>query len=170
MLPLIYKLWTLTQSKQLGGWLPLPLWVLRFISAYPLQKQIHVYATLLKGTDLSYKVKNDVACAESVSRILYELRIIHYIITGTWTLYDLLEKSPRFVRVTTPQAGDIVVSPSGMGNGTMLGHTGIVDKNNRILSNDSGSGKFLSNYTILTWNARYKVKGGFPVYYYRIIK
>jgi hypothetical protein len=171
MMRLLYKLWLLTQHRSLGGLsLPLPTWLLSYIKKFPLPKQIHTLALLLKGQDLSYIVPSVVGCAESVTRILHTLGIVPRIITGTYTLYEFLNTSPRFVKVTTPYAGDIVLSPTGLGNGRIQGHTGIVDKDNRILSNDSWSGKFSSNYTLLTWEARYKVKGKLPVYYYRIIK
>jgi len=171
MMRLLYKLWLLTQHRSLGGFsLPLPTWLLSYIKKLPLPKQIHTLAVLLKGQDLSYIVPSVVGCAESVTRILVTLGIIPRIITGTYTLYEFLNTSPRFVKVTTPQAGDIILSPTGLGNGKIQGHTGIIDSNNRVLSNDSMSGRWSSNYTLLTWNARYKVLGGLPVYYYRIIK
>jgi hypothetical protein len=163
---LFYKLWLLTQNKALGGLsLPIPTWLLSYIKKQPLPKQVITLARLLKGQDLSYLVKNMVGCSESVTRILVTLGIMPNIITGTYTFFDYLNASPRFLRVSVPQAGDIILSPSGTGNGTIQGHTGIMDSNNRILSNDSNSGKFSSNYTIFTWNERYKMKGKLPVYY-----
>jgi hypothetical protein len=171
MISLLYKLWIYTQTKSLGGFsLPLPTWLLSYIKKQPLPKQIHTLAVLLKGQDLSYLVNNMVGCSESVTRILYTLGIINNVITGTYTLFEWLNTSGRFMKVQIPKAGDVILSPTGLGNGKIQGHTGIMDSNNRILSNDSMSGKLLSNYTITTWSARYKVLGGLPVYYYRIIK
>jgi hypothetical protein len=171
MMRLLYKLWLYTQPKSLGGFsLPLPTWLLSYIKKLTLPKQIHTLAVLLKGQDLSYLVNNMVGCAESVTRILVTLGIAPRIITGTYTLYEFLNTSPRFEKVFYPEAGDIILSPSSMGNGKIQGHTGIVGKNSHVLSNDSMSGKFSDNYTLFTWDVRYKVKGGLPVFYYRIIK
>lgn len=159
------------QPRSLGGLsLPLPRWVLSYIKKLPLPKQIHALAVLLKGQDLSYIVPSVVGCAESVTRILYTLGIINNVITGTYTLFEWLNTSGRFIKVQIPQAGDVILSPTGLGNGKIQGHTGIIDSNNRVLSNDSMSGRWSSNYTLLTWTSRYKVLGGLPVYYYRIIK
>ena len=90
------------------------------------------------------------------------------IILGTATLFQYLIKSPEFQQVMVPESGDIIISPTGMGNGSMQGHVGIVGKNGTIMSNSSATGKFMSNYTIDTWTKRYHDKGGIPVYYFRV--
>jgi hypothetical protein len=93
------------------------------------------------------------------------------IITGTWVLNDTLSKDARFKQVVLFDAlpGDIIVSPTGYGNGTMPnGHTGVISDNNRIYSNDSATGKWLQNYTVQSWTARYKLSGGYPCNVYRI--
>lgn len=171
MLPIIYRLWTLTQSKQVLGaiWYPMPYWLKRVIQRYPLPKQVHTYARLLIGKDLSYLVSNELGCSEAVSRILMEIGVLPRVITGTYTLYEFLYMSGKFMKVSVPQVGDIIISPTGMGE-MRHGHVGIMDSNNRILSNSSTSGKWTSNFTLTSWNAYYKVSGKFPVFFYRIIK
>lgn len=171
MLRLIYTLWKLTQSEAMLGsvWLPIPLWLRNYMRKFPLSRQVHMYARLMIGKDLSFLVDSEVACSEAVTRILVELGIMPQVITGTYTLYEFLNTSKRFVKVTIPQAGDIVLSPTGMGI-YKHGHVGIMDSNNRILSNSSKSGRFESNFTLASWTTHYKVNGGFPVFFYRIIK
>lgn len=171
MIRLAYKVWAYLQSDKLGGWLPMPIWLRKYLSRLPLQKRIYTYARILIGTDVSTTVNNSIACAETVSRILMELGILDRVITGTYTFFEYLSTSGRFMKVQIPQAGDIIVSPTGLGNGKLPnGHIGIVEMNNRIISNDSSSGKIKSNYTLTTWNSFYKSYGGYPVYFYRIIK
>ena len=66
--------------------------------------------------------------------------------------------------------GNIVISPTGMGDGSIRGHVGIMGKNDVIMSNDSRTGKWMANYTIETWRERYSRKGKMPVYFYKVIK
>lgn len=171
MVRLIHSLWKLTKSKQMLGsvWLPIPLWLKKYIKRYTLQKQVHTYAQLMVGKDLSFLVDKEIACSEAVTRILVELGIMPSVITGTYTLYEHLHTSIRFVRVQTPQAGDIILSPTGMGI-YKHGHVGIMDSNNRILSNSSASGIFTRTHTLASWTSYYKVNGGFPIFFYRVIK
>ena len=122
------------------------------------------------GTDASPQDKVDdvLGCAESVTTILNKVRPTP-IILGTWTLMDYLDKSPHYKRVTVPMPGNIIVSATGTGNGRIRGHTGIVGRNNAIMSNDSYTGKWMSNYTLATWRDRYERKGGIPTKFYSLI-
>lgn len=139
-------------------------------SMFPFTKPT-VYQTALKylGVDASPRdiVDDVVGCAESVTTILRE-HVKMPIIPGTASLYAFLGASTLFRRVSMPMPGDIIISPTGMGNGKIQGHTGIVGHNNLIMSNDSYTGKWMANYTISTWNARYADKGKLPVVYYTL--
>lgn len=129
-----------------------------------------MYARLCEGNALYSIVDKDVACAESVSRLLLNVdsTILPNVITGTWTFYDFLTKSARFERVNIPGKGDIVLSPTGFGNGKIKnGHIGIVAHDGIIYSNASMTGKWTPNYTLKTWWARWGTNG-YPVLYYRI--
>lgn len=110
-------------------------------------------------------VDDVVGCAESVTTILRTVTTFP-LITGTWTLRDELERDTRFTKTGIPMPGDIVISPTGTGNGSIRGHAGIVGRNGSIMSNDSYTGKWMANYTIDTWRARYVTKGGMPTYFY----
>lgn len=134
--------------------------------------KLTIYQTSLTylGSDASPldRVDDDVACAESVTTILNKYMGMP-IIFGTATLYEYLQKSSKWREVSLPMAGDIIISPTGYGNGSLIGHVGIVGQNQQIMSNSSATGKWSANFTISTWNARYKAKGGFPVKFYKLI-
>lgn len=131
---------------------------------------LYQFALKYLGTDASPADLADdvVGCAETVTTIL-KAYMGFPVILGTATLYSNLETNPKFKRVTVPMPGNIVLSPTGMGNGNIQGHVGFVGQNGQILSNDSYTGKFSANFTLDTWNARYRDKGGLPVLFYSII-
>lgn len=107
-------------------------------------------------------VSDEVACSESVCHILKQV-IDFPMITGTWTLLDTLKKDKRFKITTEMKAGNIIISPTGAGYGNMRGHTGILLGNGQIASNTSDTGLWTNNYTIDSWVARYRTRGGMPV-------
>lgn len=112
-------------------------------------------------------VPDSVACAITVSTLLNKLDPTFPRVAGTWTLYDILEHRPDYERVTVPSPETIIVSPTGTGNGSIPGHTGIILDDNVIASNDSGTGKFIKNYTLDTWQKRYADQGGFKLFMYK---
>ena len=122
------------------------------------------------GVDASPRdlAKDMVGCAETVTTLLDNFMGCQ-IILGTATLESVLATSRQFVPVVNPEPGCIIISPTGSGNGTIEGHTGIVGMNGQILSNDSYTGKFSANWSIKTWTEYYHVKGGLPIYYYKLI-
>ncbi|MFA6314997.1 MAG: hypothetical protein WC648_01325 [Candidatus Paceibacterota bacterium] len=80
--------------------------------------------------------------------------------------YPVLQKT--FTEVTEPMEGDIVISPTGYGNGKVTsGHIGIMGRSNIIMSNNSSNGKFEENYTTTTWKNYFVTKGGFPMKFFR---
>ena len=83
-------------------------------------------------------------------------------------MYKSLNASSLFIKIDRPEEGDIIISPTGFGNGNLPnGHVGIVSKDGMVMSNDSATGVFTENYTMDTWKARYRDIGGYPVYYFR---
>lgn len=123
------------------------------------------------GTDASPadRVDDVVGCAESITEILRKVRPRTPIIYGTWTLNAYLENEEGFRRVYLPMPGNIILSPTGNGNGTIRGHVGIVGRNGVIMSSDSYTGKWMAHYTIDSWRNRYEIKGGIPTIYYSLI-
>ena len=118
----------------------------------------------------SDRANDTVGCAESVSEVIRKVLPDFPIILGTYTLNEKLKKDPRFKAVTIPMPGDIIICPTGTGNDKFPGHVGIVLAGGKIASNTSANGKFEQNYTLETWANRWKTAGGFPIYYYSLIK
>lgn len=125
------------------------------------------------GTDASPNdfAPDELGCAESVNSI--HRRVFGFEIGGelsTNRMYKVLLNSPLFMGVDRPEAGDLIISPTGYGNGKLPnGHVGICGKDGIIMSNDSATGKFVENYTQEEWRRRYAVKGGYPIKYFRKI-
>lgn len=122
------------------------------------------------GKDLS-PTQDAFGCAETVCTLT------HLAFSDTWKtlstkeLYDHLFISPAYAKVTVPLAGDIIVSPTGLGNGRIAnGHTGVVQEGGLIASNDSYTSKLELNYNLESWAQRYGVVGGFPIAYFRRIQ
>lgn len=126
-----------------------------------LSTSIYLEALKYIGTDASPsdRVDDVVGCAESVTEILS--KVIRFpVVTGTWTLWDKLRRDQRFRETTIPMPGDIIISPTGTGNGRIRGHVGIFGKNLVIMANDSDTGKWMAFYTLDSWKDRYEKKGG----------
>ncbi len=135
------------------------------------REKLFTTAVSCLGTDAS---PNDVApdeygCAETINEV--HKKAFGFPIGGdvsTYRMYAVLKSSPLFVKTDSPLAGDIIISPTGYGNGNLTnGHVGIIGEKGKILSNSSFSGKFEQNYDLVTWNARYKKIGNYPVDYFR---
>lgn len=114
---------------------------------------------------------DELGCAETVNAI--HRKVFGFEIGGglsTNKLYKALESSSLWMRVDQPLSGDICISPSGYGNGNLSnGHVGIMTPDQGIMSNDSATGKFIENYTLSSWRARYQGIGGYPVALFRRI-
>lgn len=127
---------------------------------------------------LNEAVPDEVGCAESVSYILTRVGIPdgNQGIAGTAQLYDWLRTNPKFLRIYEPEAGAVIVSPTGFGNGTIEGHTGVFGKFNvafpddwGIMSNDSASGLFKELWNWTRWQAYYGKTGGLPLAIFRVL-
>lgn len=134
--------------------------------------------SLGKHMTLNEAIPAEVGCAEAVSAVLALAGIYDGPkgIAGTATLHQWLANSPLFSLVGSgiPQEGDIIISPTGAGNGSVEGHTGICGIYSQmytndwgILSNDSATGLFLECWSFARWNAIYGKSGGLPVYIFR---
>ena len=86
---------------------------------------------------------------------------------STLALYQSLMTDKTFEEVKDHQPGDVIISPTTMGNGVILnGHTGICGKHG-IMSNTSANGIWSQNMSYQYWNAYYGKRGGFPLLYFR---
>lgn len=127
---------------------------------------------------LNPAIPNDTGCAEAVSKVLQLAGISDgpLGIAGTATLDAWLASCGLFTRITMPEAGAIVISPTGAGNGLVEGHTGVFGLYNKqfpmdwgVLSNDSASGLFKETWSWARWQAYYGGAGGLAVHIYRAL-
>lgn len=136
-------------------------------------------ACLGEHITLNSLVSSEVGCAEAVSYVLLKAginAIPQSGIAGTAQLYTWLSTNPHFLRIEAPEQGAIIVSPTGFGNGTVEGHTGIIGafgvqypNEYGILSNNSSNGLFQEVWNLLTWYENYGQKGGLPVAMFRAL-
>jgi hypothetical protein len=122
------------------------------------------------GKDMA-PTENELGCAEAVNEIVFKA-FGDYAggDKSTYRMYHAIRDNKKFVQVYSPRPGDIVLSPTGYGNGTIPnGHTGIMGEFGAIMSNNSSDGLFLANYTLTAWRNRYQKQGGYPVLFYRRI-
>lgn len=128
------------------------------------------------GKKLTVTVDKEYGCMESMDRVYFKAtgryingNILRPEISTTRGYYTMLN-SKKFIKVLTPRAGSIIISPTGLGNGSIKnGHTGCVSTNGLIMSNSSNSGLWEENWTINGWNNYYGVKGGFPIYFFDVV-
>ena len=133
-------------------------------------KKLHEVAISCLGLDIA-PLENEYGCAEAVNNIVFKA-FGDYAggDLSTSRMYHSIKNNRKFIEIRKPLAGDIILSPTGYGNGRIAnGHTGIVSFGNTILSNDSATGKFMPNYTTESWNKRFVADGGYPIFYFRRI-
>lgn len=142
------------------------------------ENKIYSQAKLNLGQHLTLNnaVPAEVGCAEAVSKVLSLAGIVVPPggIAGTATLYEWLVASTLFEKIDNAEQGAIIISPTGMGNGSVEGHTGLIgsfglqfQNDWGVCSNDSASGKFLETWSLQRWIAYYEQLGGLPIYYFR---
>ncbi len=140
----------------------------------PRKQHLYDTAVSLIGLDAS---PNDLApdeygCAESVSDVIRTaFPLINFpTLLSTRMLCARLETSADFEEMAEPLYGDIIISVTGSGNGSVLnGHTGVVGHHG-IMSNSSQTGTWEQNYTLDAWNRHYALKGGMRTRFFRIVE
>ncbi len=138
----------------------------------PLNKILYVYAKSQIGLKKSgIKTSIEYGCAEAVNRIFLEC--FGEEIDGgisTKSLYKFFLDSKRFIQTYDVEVGDIIISPTGYGNGKISnGHVGIISDNGKIMSNNSSNGQWDEHLDSAGWQLRYAMSGGYPVFYFRVI-
>jgi hypothetical protein len=128
---------------------------------------------------LDNNIPAETGCAEAVSFILEKSGVGGLPLTGipgTATLYEWLSSNPHFERVYAPEAGAVIISPTGYGNNTVSGHTGFLGKYGKlyggdygIVSNDSNTGLLLELWDLTRWQKYYGQQGGLPVAFFRAL-
>ena len=110
-------------------------------------------------------VPDEVACAETVCTIIRNSICRDFpIYVSTIELTKALKRDSRFKATLDLKPGNIIISPTGSGNGVIRGHVGIFGENEKIMSNTSRTGFWEENYTIKTWVERWRMIGGMPIY------
>ena len=89
-------------------------------------------------------------------------------IAGTANLLAFLEKSDAFEEVFDYAPGLVIIAATGSGNGKIRGHVGICGKN-QIMSNNSETGKWDTQWTIARWMDYYTSYGDIPTRYFKWI-
>lgn len=116
------------------------------------------------------RADDEYGCADSVNTI--NLDAFGYEIGGTTStheMYKYLQNSALYTKTITPVRGDVLISPTGHGNGRLdSGHVGIYAGDGKIMSNSSSTGTWQQNYNLETWKARYVEIGGFPMEFYHL--
>lgn len=142
------------------------------------EEQIYSHAKLNLNVHLTLNnaVPAEVGCAEAVSKVLSlaGIPVPPGGIPGTYALYEWLDTNPLFEKIDAPEQGAIIISPTGMGNGSIEGHVAICGAYGQmypidwgLMSNDSASGKFLETWSWERWKAYYGTLGGLPLYIFR---
>lgn len=132
--------------------------------------ELYNFAKSKLGKDIA-PIENELACMEAVNMLF--AGFIGFQIGGglsTYLGYRALKTNKRFIQTSNPQLGDVIISPSGYGNGKIKhGHIGIISDTGKIMSNNSETGLWDEHLTLEIWKRKYQKVGGFPIYYYRLI-
>ena len=116
---------------------------------------------------------DELACAESLCRVIQLVYPDFPLHISTARLYEELRKSPHFKQTSTPVRGAVSIFPTEFKNGfTNFGHCGVVG-NTHVMSNQSflstthnyPRGTWQPNYTRAEWEAAAKQRG-LPLYYF----
>jgi len=108
------------------------------------------------------------ACAEAVSYLLRRCGYGVPQLVSTIDLFNWLKKSPDFKITTEQKPGNLIISYTGSGNGSIIGHVGIFSEKN-IMSNDSATGLWLENYSLTGWVRRWRTLGGMPIIFFEAV-
>ena len=143
------------------------------------KKELTAQECLLKlakdnlGRDITPEdnIPDEVACAENVSAMIKKISNNFPIIPHTMNLYKTLDKNKAFEPTLDLEAGNIIISPTGhwRSNGSIRGHVGIILEDGKIASNNSLNGNWDDYYTISSWVSRYRNKGGYPIYVFKMV-
>ena len=138
----------------------------------PAGRKLHETAVSCLGKDVGDSGYGDaVDCAVSVNNIVFKA-FGDYAggDISTYRMYHAIKNNKKFREVRESLPGDIILSPSGHGNGRISnGHVGIMGENGQIMSNNSKNGLFEVTHTLSSWRAYYQIQGGYPVTFWRRI-
>lgn len=133
-------------------------------------EQFYALAKAEIGVHLSLNeaVPWGVGCAEAVSWLLKHFGVLNLPaggIEGTASLQAFLIDNPQFQEIYTYTPGAILVAATGTGNGKIRGHTGVCGHTS-IMSNNSETGRWDTQWNEERWVAYYEGYGGFKTRYF----
>jgi len=112
---------------------------------------------------------DEFACVHSLTTILKKLLPDFEVMSYTPTFLKALQNDKRFKATNEFKEGNIIISPTMTGNGSVVGHTGIIGVNGVIYSNASSTGLWYDKFNNVTWIDRYSRKGGLSLHIFEII-
>lgn len=112
---------------------------------------------------------DDYACVETLTTILRKYLKDFPIMSYTPFLLKQLQSDIRFKASNEFKEGNIIISVTKTGNGNVVGHTGIIGRNGKILSNASSSGLWTDKYDNISWIERYSRQGQLALYIFELI-
>lgn len=137
------------------------------------QTRLLVLAKSLLGKHLTLdeSIPAMVGCAEAVSFVLrqFGFTIPNGGIAGTASLLAFLLQYSGVKEVSSPTPGCLLVAATGTGNGKNRGHTGVMGENGIIMSNNSETGKWDTQWNLTRWLANYDGYGGIKTRYFQPI-
>lgn len=141
-------------------------------------RKIYDTAFSLLGKDASPadRAPDYLGCAESVFYVIkqatgrFSAPHEQPVVSTTMMYRIMLDNPKRFMVVSAPLPGDIIISPTGYGTNPYMpnGHVGICGKE-WVMSNSSETGLWTANYTPSMWKKIYQQIGGYPVVYVRVL-
>lgn len=110
---------------------------------------------------------DEYGCADSVNMI--HLDAFGFEIGGSTRTAEMIlflrSNTERFQKVTTPEKGDIIISPT---ESIRTGHVGIMMDSNKVMSNSSSTGLWTQNFTLESWRKRYVETLKLTMEFYRL--
>lgn len=122
---------------------------------------IYITAKKFLGKDIS-KTQQELGCVESLSFVLDKAGIPFNENLSTIRFNAEIKQDSRFVQVSQPQKGDIIISPTS----GKIGHAGVISDNNKVMSNNSRDSKWSEHLNLFKWKIQYK---GLSTFYYRYL-
>lgn len=112
---------------------------------------------------------DEYACVHSLTTIIKKLLPDFEIMVYTPTFLKAIQKDKRFKPTTEFKEGNIIISPTLSGNGSVVGHTGIIGKDGKIYSNSSSTGLWDDKFDNVSWVDRYSRKGGLSLHLFELL-
>lgn len=115
------------------------------------------------------EVDDTVSCVFSLTTLIKRFMPDFPIMTNTPEFVKYIRTDKRFKPSNELKQGNIIVSVTGTGNGSIIGHIGIVWKDGTILSNSSATGLWSDKFNTISWIDRYSRRGGLDLFIFELL-